>query len=540
MINVKIEDLLLNVSTDRIEDTFLSAEVLETLKQYDENLLKPSKVRDLVSTKISHVEMLRNKKMRNVLIQSVQNENDVNALANVLEIKKNENKRKKLLEISVVKNSAREKKLFEFFEVEHILVEDTIKTLDQEEIQTQLPLFSHQRDAVDQIQKYLNDDMHAALLHMPTGSGKTRTAMRVISNIFMKDKPALIVWIALTEELCEQAVEEFQNTWKVIGDRKITVSRLFGKHSPKLSGKINDEYEGFMVASMGKINSVLDDGFLTILADHVKLVVMDEAHHVIAPTYKRTIEILALKHRETKLLGLSATPGRTLEKSEENLQLANFFGMNKVMLTIEDKNPIRFLIDNEYIAEPDIAIIEHTDELTDRDKSQISARLDIPDKILEKLGSDIIRNIKIISIIEELVHQGQNRIIVFTPSIKNSRDIAMILSARNLTAYYIDSNLSNQLRNQIINEYKRESDKEIILCNVNILTAGFDAPKTSAVVIARPTKSLVMYSQMIGRAIRGPKVNGNKKCFIRVITDKSIMEFRDIVGAFEHWEEDWE
>ena len=528
------------MSQNTIETIFLSTTVLETLQQYDENLLKPSKIRELVSEKIPHAEMLRNKHMRDALIQSIQQESDIIRLVNMLNIKKKINDREKLLGMNIAENSIKEKKLFEFFEIEHIPANNKMNKPDLQIISTQRPLFEHQRTAVDKIQEHLNDDTHASLLHMPTGSGKTRTAMRIISNIFMSDTPTLIVWIALTEELCEQAIEEFQNTWGVIGDRKITVFRLFGQHSSDIIHEINASSEGFIVAGMSKLNNIQDDQFLTTLADHVKLVIMDEAHHATAPTYKRTIEILAKKHRETKLLGLSATPGRTLEQSEQNIQLAKFFGTNKVMLKINNQNPIRFLIDNEYIATPDIQIIEHSDQLTDADKSKISAKLDIPNSVLEKLGRDIIRNIKIISVVEKLVNQGQKRIIIFTPNIKSSRDIAMILSARNFTAHYVDSNLSNQLRNQIIDEYKKDSDKEMILCNVNILTAGFDAPKTSAVIIARPTKSLVMYSQMIGRAIRGPKVNGNKKCFIRVITDKSITEFRDIVSAFEHWEVEWD
>jgi len=541
LINLKIEDLLYNVNQSTIEAIFLSTIVLKTLQQYDEDLLKPSKIRELVSTKISHAEMLRDKKMRNVLTQSIQQKSDVNRLADILGIKKDGDVRKNLLNARITKNSSREKKLFKFFEIEDIPIEDNILNVPQQEIiSTKRPLFPHQRNAVDQIQEYLNEDKHAALLHMPTGSGKTRTTMRVISNIFMNNRNTLVIWVALTEELCEQAVDEFRNTWRDVGDREVTVFRFFGKHSPKILNETKKNCEGFIVAGMSKLNSVKDDLFLTTLADRVKLVVMDEAHHVIAPTYKSTIELLSKKHRETKLLGLSATPGRTLEETEENYQLADFFGTNKVMLRINNQNPIRFLIDNQYIAKPDIKIINHRDQLTDDDKSIISSKLEIPHSVLEKLGGDIIRNIKIISEVEELVNNGQNRIIIFTPSIKSSRDIAMILSAKKFNAYYIDSNLSEQLRKQVINEYKRDSDKEIILCNVNILTAGFDAPKTSAVIIARPTKSLVMYSQMIGRAIRGRKVGGNKKCFIRVITDESITEFRDIVSAFEHWEREWQ
>ena len=320
---------------------------------------------------------------------------------------------------------------------------------------------------------------------------------------------------------------------------KITVFRFFKKYSPDILHEINNLKEGFIVASMSKLDYVDNDQFLTRLADEVKLVVMDEAHHIIAPTYKQTIEILAKKHKETKLLGLSATPGRTLEKNNEDIQLAKFFGSNKATLKINNQNPVKFLIENDYIAKPNIQIIKHDDNLSSNDRLNLAKKFDISESILAKLSSDVVRNTKIVDAVEELVNQGQKRILVFSSNIKNSRDIAMVLTAKNLQAYYVDSDLSDQLRTKIIEKYRQDTDDVMILCNVNILTAGFDAPKTSAVVIARPTKSLVMYSQMIGRAIRGEKVGGNKECFIRVITDKSIVEFENIVLAFEHWESEW-
>ena len=148
---------------------------------------------------------------------------------------------------------------------------------------------------------------------------------------------------------------------------------------------------------------------------------MDEAHHAIAPTYKTTIEILAKKHTNTKLLGLSATPGRTLNNNEEDLHLANFFGSNKSSPKIENQNPVRYLISKGYISDPDIRIVEHSDNLTKDDQQLISQKLDIPHTILEKLGNDVRRNIKIVSLVEELVSQGEKRIIVFVSSIQNSR-----------------------------------------------------------------------------------------------------------------------
>ena len=84
-----------------------------------------------------------------------------------------------------------------------------------------------------------------------------------------------------------------------------------------------------------------------------------------------------------------------------------------------------------------------------------------------------------------------------------------------------------------------EDDEPCVLFNYGVLTTGFDAPKTSAAIIARPTKSLVLYSQMVGRIIRGEKVDGTKEAEIWTVVDQQLPGFRDISEAFWNWEDVW-
>lgn len=79
----------------------------------------------------------------------------------------------------------------------------------------------------------------------------------------------------------------------------------------------------------------------------------------------------------------------------------------------------------------------------------------------------------------------------------------------------------------------------MVLCNFGVLTTGFDAPNTSAAAIARPTRSLVLYSQMVGRATRGPKAGGNRTCEISTVVDIDLPGFNDITEAFTNWEDVW-
>ncbi len=79
----------------------------------------------------------------------------------------------------------------------------------------------------------------------------------------------------------------------------------------------------------------------------------------------------------------------------------------------------------------------------------------------------------------------------------------------------------------------------MVVFNYGVLTAGFDAPRTRCVIIARPTTSLVLYSQMAGRAMRGPRVGGNSKADILTVADTSLQGYASVTDAFTNWEELW-
>ena len=94
-------------------------------------------------------------------------------------------------------------------------------------------------------------------------------------------------------------------------------------------------------------------------------------------------------------------------------------------------------------------------------------------------------------------------------------------------------------RDRAIREFKSESETPMVLVNFGVSTSGFDAPKASAVVIARPTQSLVLYSQMVGCAIRGVRAGGTDSCEIATVVDLSLSGFGDVAEAFMNWEDVW-
>ena len=436
------------------------------------------------------------------------------------------------------RNSEKEEALFQFFGAEWREYAVPIKSPSFEDVEVARPLFDHQIAAIEKIEKILQEPGARVLLHMPTGAGKTRTAMRAVADLFLKDRVALVIWLAYSEELCEQAIEEFKAAWYHAGNRTVPIHRFFGAHSPDL---LSDNCKtGLVVAGLGKMyrTAQKEDLFLTTLADRVSLVVIDEAHQAVAETYQFILRYLVEKHG-AGLMGLSATPGRTWNDVTADKALAEFFDRTKVTLDV-GMHPVDFLIKEGFIAKARVKKIDYNGQLSESDKARIERSLEIPNDVLAKLASDTNRNLKIIDRVEELVRNKHRRIIVFAANIAHARDLSLILYTRGHRAFYVDADTPRDVRDQIIAQYKEDGKEPQIICNYGVLTAGFDAPRTTAVVIARPTKSLVLYSQMVGRAIRGPKVGGSEICDVITVTDITLPGFGNIVEAFSNWEDVWE
>ncbi len=512
---------------------FLDKQVIEVLQILDPELIRPSNLIDLIEQTVDVNTMIKNSQMRHILIKTMKKD-EAEKFAKSIGLKKWNDVNYALLRKKFRKNEL--KKALEFFEKE--FEEESIDNkIDSELISTPKPLFKHQVKTVYNLRKKLSAKPHKALLHMPTGSGKTLCAMRLIAIHLLEKPDALVIWLAHNEELCEQALNEFKYMWSNTGDREINVHRFFGKS--KLDPlSINT---GFISASLSKMLSFAkkSNTFLSSMADNTDLVVIDEAHQAIAPKFSIIIDVLS-ENSNTWLLGLSATPGRSSNTTDqENIDLAKFFGNKKEKLDTNNENPIKFLTRNGYLAIPRFNLISHNgSRLSKYDISRIKSEVDIPESVLKKLSDDAKRNLSIVTEIMRL-SKSHKKIIVFAASVNHAKVLSLILAAKKYPARYVIGTTPKEVRSQVLEDY-RTSKEPMILCNYGILTMGFDVPETSAVVIARPTKSSVLYAQMVGRGIRGPKGGGNKTCEISTVMDDNIEEYFNISKIFSMWEEVWD
>ena len=400
-------------------------------------------------------------------------------------------------------------------------------------------LFPHQRAIAIRAFAMLREHPYRCVLHMPTGSGKTRTAMHIVANHLNNHNNTVVIWLSQNQELLEQAIDEFAQAWSSLGNRDIEMIRYWGDADVNL----DEVTDGFVVAGFQKLCSWdrrFTSRFLK-LADHTSLVVVDEAHQAIAETYSQLIDRLSNKMPTTQLLGLTATPGRTWSDISADEELSRFFSKAKLVLNVHGyTNPVTFLIDSGYLAQPEFKVLPvNSYHLSGEDAYQsLEIENEIDDDILMNLGSDATRNSIIIRTCEELLTRHK-RILVFCPSVSNAQMLSAIMRLRGVDAYYVTAQTSLSARAQSIQKYKADTDSPVILFNYGVLTTGFDAPRTSALIVARPTRSLVLYSQMVGRAIRGVKAGGNAKAEIFTVVDTSLPGFGSIAEAFFNWEDAW-
>jgi DNA repair protein RadD len=400
-------------------------------------------------------------------------------------------------------------------------------------------LFSHQRDAVKRVKEQLYDGYRRVALHLPTGVGKTRCAMNIVADHLREHGPTLVVWLAHGQELLEQAATEFERAWSKLGNRPVTLARTWGL----APADVTDVTDGIVILGLEKAVAAAkrDPDFLHMLAYRSSLIIFDEAHQIIAPTYQQVVDALTI-HPDASLLGLTATPGRTWSEIAKDEELSEFFLRQKVMLQINGyTNPVTALIDKGYLSRPTMRTVAADAglNLSTKDLARIARSFDIPNDLVEQLAHAEQWSLQVIQAILDLV-QRHLRILVFAASVDHCRLLAAVLSSLGFDADFITGESSLRHRTQVISRFKRESPRTMILCNYGVLTTGFDAPKASAAVIARPTKSLVLYSQMIGRVIRGPEAGGTPTCEIVTVVDPELPGFGDIAEAFTNWEDVWE
>ena len=390
------------------------------------------------------------------------------------------------------------------------------------------PLHDFQRRVVGNVRDLIcsraNDGEGRGMISMPTGSGKTRVAVQAVVEAIRDDGfQGGVLWVADRDELCEQAVEAWREVWASEGaqDRKLRISRMWGGQPPPLP-TANMHVIVATIQTLAYRMEKRSDAY-NFLSDF-ELLVFDEAHRSIAPTFTSAMQELGLtrwqRPDEPLLIGLTATPYRGYDEAETQ-RLVSRYGRNRldsgVFSSDDPEDVIRELQEMRILARADHDTIEGGQFALSRDELQQTRGVPwLPRSVEDRIAGDAERTKRIIGAYMERVGQDWPTLI-FATSVEHSQTIAALLTSMGVKARSVSGSTESSIRRRVVEEFRSGEIKALV--NYGVFREGFDAPKTRAIIVARPVYSPNLYFQMIGRGLRGVKNGGNDRCLILNVSD---------------------
>ena len=403
------------------------------------------------------------------------------------------------------------------------------------------------------------------LVHMPTGTGKTKTSMHIIVNYinFTLEKKGVIIWIAHTIELLQQAYDTFISVWSHLGDGQINAYKLWGN---KNISNTDTPLNGIVFCGLSKLMSISVSclNLYERLKKDCRLVVFDEAHKAAARQTQKVIEELMRMpagYENRALIGLTATPGRTTKDSYDNNLLTNIFGNKlihidadilnqinygklKALNIVAETNIIKYFQDRRILAKMLPQRLTYRKDFSEQELKILSGTLrdlgyndkEYTAEQLKVLARNKERNLEIMRRLRQL-QIDKKPTIVFACSVEHAKMLSAMLTLEGIPNSLVLGKMAPMDRKHAIEAFKEKNSGVDIIINYEVLTTGFDSKNIKCVFITRPTKSVVLYSQMLGRGLRGPLMGGNEECIL-IDIDDNFQAF-DNETAFSHFNDYW-
>jgi superfamily II DNA or RNA helicase len=395
------------------------------------------------------------------------------------------------------------------------------------------PLHEYQIQTTHNIRKLLQADSkdRRGLLSLPTGAGKTRVAVQaIVESIGAGELTGPVLWVAQSDELCEQAVQTWREVWRSVGlSVPLQISRLWA-HNEATDA---EDSPHAVVATIQKLANCFSKPQYEWLKN-AALLVIDEAHTSTTRSYTELLTWVGIDRRGARcpLIGLTATPFRGRSASETE-RLAARFGHTRLDPQM-GKDPYKHLQSIGVLSQVEHRVLRGSRvTLTESELAHLTAFSKLPPSVDDRMASDTGRNQNLLKSIGELPKDWP--ILLFAASVEHAQTIAALLSLQGHRASPITADTEPGPRRAAIDEFKQGSLQ--ILTNYGVLTQGFDAPATRAIYVARATFSPNLYQQMIGRGLRGPKNGGKESCLIVNVEDNFAAYGEEL--AFREFEHIW-
>ena len=302
---------------------------------------------------------------------------------------------------------------------------------------------------------------YKGIIALPTGSGKTILMAAIANSI-----EGRVLIVVQSSELREQTIEKLK-----IENKDLDVGSV--------QASLDDVHSKIVIATRQSLTHAKSNRMQRMSEyGDFELIFFDEAHNACFQIKKIMNK---LDNDNIKVIGLTATPFNE--------------DMNTVFDGIIYEKPILEMIQSEYLCEPK-AIYVHSD--TDLSNIKTLAGEFNQKQLEETINTDNRNKI----IVDAYIKHASDRksTLVFASGIDHCRDICQEFQDNNILCEYVDSTIDDNLREKRISDFK--NNKINVLVNVGILTTGFDYEPVDCIIYARPTKSKILYTQILGRGLR--------------------------------------
>jgi superfamily II DNA or RNA helicase len=370
----------------------------------------------------------------------------------------------------------------------------------------------YQQDALDAVKSSWKRGVKA-LVAVATGGGKT----------------------TIGSQLLVETIDPYHQRALVIGHTKEIVEQFYNRVENQFGGRLSVPYQvpgALMAPGIGMVMAVHDESDARVVVatrqtaqSHTRMermlrsgafdvLLIDEAHHALADnTYGGILAALQEANPFLKVVGFTATPKRTDRKG---------------LGTVFDEIVYEWLIPDG-IAAGYLTPVQRVKVATAVNLSGV--RTSRGDYSQNKMVS-LLETANWLELTEKAYHEyiaeTGRRTLAFFPSVEMSKQFAQSLAASGVNARHVDGTTPKPERTDVLKNYV-SGDIQVV-SNMGVLTEGFDAPATQAVLLARPTRSRTLFTQIVGRGLR--PYPGKEDCLLLDLTvvDTKALEIGTLFG----------
>lgn len=350
------------------------------------------------------------------------------------------------------------------------------------------------------------------LLVLPTGAGKTWTAVAWLLRRLDAEPRLRVLWLAEQRELVEQAARAFENAAGSMPESFRRRLRVVHSEANPPTVLADDDLDVVCATRQSLTSGRLDAAARARLARYLTrptVVVVDEAHHIVARTYQDLLTLVEQRQPGALVLGLTATPWP--RGAGMTAQLVSTLPVRVADVQVRD------MVAQRILARPELHVLDTGERiiLDAEELAQLTTR-DVPASVLRRLDRHSRNTLVVRTYLDDARRWGKT--LVFACDIAHAESLQDAFEAAGADAQVLHSQVDGD-RRAVLDRFRDPAGPRVLI-SVGMLLEGVDLPDATTAILTRPTTSRVLMRQMIGRVLRGPAAGGADTAHIVDLRDR--------------------